>query len=230
MAEIQQLFNRIAPNYDRLNQWLSLGQHRLWKKLAVRWCDPQPGDLFLDLCCGTGDLALLLAPYLHPSGQVIGVDFADQLLAIAATKAQLLPAKYQALISWHQGDVLNLNLPSHRFDGAVISYGLRNVVDIPGCLAELHRLLKPGAIATILDFHRPSPGAIADFQAWYLANLVVPLADQLGLKSDYAYIFPSLEKFPNGKGQEQLAIAAGFAQAEHFQLAGGMMGILKLQA
>lgn len=230
MTEIQQLFNRIAPKYDQLNQWLSLGQHRLWKKMAVRWCEPQPGQVFLDLCCGTGDLALMLAPYLYPGGQVVGVDFAVQLLAIADQKSKELLPKYQSLLSWHQGDVLALDFPSHSFDGAVISYGLRNVVDISGCLTELHRLLKPGAIATILDFHKPTSGVVAEFQTWYLANVVVPLADQFGLRSDYAYIFPSLEKFPQGVVQEQLAIAAGFAEAQHFNLAAGMMGILKLRA
>ncbi|MDY7015479.1 MAG: class I SAM-dependent methyltransferase, partial [Cyanobacteriota bacterium] len=82
-AEIRALFDRIAPVYDRLNQDLSWGQHRIWKKMAVKWVQPQVGDVGLDLCCGSGDLAVLLARRVGQTGRVIGVDFAAQQLAIA---------------------------------------------------------------------------------------------------------------------------------------------------
>jgi len=74
-SEIRHLFDRIAPVYDQLNQWLSLGQHRIWKKMAVKWCDLEPGEIGLDLCCGSGDLAELLARDVGTTGQVYGVDF-----------------------------------------------------------------------------------------------------------------------------------------------------------
>jgi demethylphylloquinol methyltransferase len=227
--QVQNLFNRIAPNYDRLNDWLSLGQHRIWKKMAIRWCAPQPGQCFLDLCCGSGDLALGLAPLLAPGGEVIGVDFAAETLAIAAQRSQSLPQSAQKTIRWQVGDAMNLDFDAASFDGATMSYGLRNVQNIPGCLQELVRVLKPGAIATILDFHRPSDPVMQAFQRWYLENVVVNLASQQGVRDEYAYIQSSLERFPRGLEQEQLAISAGFTKARHYPLAGGMMGILVLQ-
>ncbi len=225
---VQQLFERIAPAYDTLNDRLSLGLHRVWKKMAVRWCNPQSGGVYLDACCGSGDLALLLARAAGASGKVFGVDFAAAQLAIAARRSQALPPQ-AAPILWQEGDVLNLPFAAATFDGATLGYGLRNVADIPRCLAELQRTLKPGAIAAILDFHRPTNLAIARVQQWYLARVVVPAACERGLEAEYAYIADSLARFPAGKTQERLAQAAGFARARHYPLVGGMMGVLVAQ-
>lgn len=220
-SEIKTLFDRIAPVYDRLNDRLSFGQHRLWKRMAVKWCEPSPGDVGLDLCCGSGDLALLLAQKVG-RGQVIGVDFSGEQLAIARSRA----ASYSLPLSWVEGDVLNLPFPDGHFHCATMGYGLRNVTDIPRCLKELHRVLKGGAKAAILDFHRPSQPWLRTFQQWYLENLVVPTAQDFGLTAEYAYISPSLDRFPTGTEQVELAHQAGFAAAVHYKIFGGIMGVL----
>ena len=219
-AEVQTIFNRIAPVYDRLNDRLSFGQHRIWKQMAVSWVEPRPGDIALDLCCGSGDLALLLARRVGVTGSVWGVDFSPELLAIARQRDIL------QRVAWQVGDALALPFASATFDCATIGYGLRNVTDIPRCLAELFRILKPGGRAAILDFHRPAAIGVRQFQQWYLANLVVPAARDLGLTEDYAYIAPSLERFPTGPEQVRLAQAVGFERAVHHPIAAGMMGIL----
>jgi demethylphylloquinol methyltransferase len=221
--EIQALFNRIAPVYDRLNDRLSFGMHRVWKWMAVKWSGAKPGDLCLDLCCGTGDVSLLLAQVVGTQGQVVGVDFAAALLAEAALRSQ----RYRPVppIEWVQGDALHLDFADNSFDAATLSYGLRNVTDIPRCLGELHRVLKPGARAAILDMHNPQNPTLRRFQQWFLEQQVVPAADRLGVLEDYAYINPSIERFPQGPRQEQLARSAGF-HAIHHPIAGGMMGIL----
>ena len=90
----------------------------------------------------------------------------------------------------------------------------------------MHRVLKPNAKAAILDFHRPNNSTLRSFQQWYLDNLVVPTAKQFGLTEEYAYISPSLDKFPTGSEQVQLARQAGFTAATHYPIAGGMMGVL----
>jgi demethylmenaquinone methyltransferase/2-methoxy-6-polyprenyl-1,4-benzoquinol methylase len=226
-TEIQELFNRIAPVYDRLNQWLSFGQHRIWKLMAVTWSEPHQGDIALDLCCGSGDLAHLLAKQVGINGKVHGVDFAAEQLAIAADKAkQSLP---NHSLEWIEADVLNLPFGDNYFDCATMGYGLRNVVDIKASLRELHRVLKPNAKAAILDFHRPYEPFWRNFQQFYLDYLVVPLAEYMGLKLEYNYITPSLERFPQGPEQVELAKAVNFQQATHYSLAEGMMGVLVLQ-
>lgn len=224
-SEIRDLFDRIAPVYDQLNNRLSLGQHRVWKLMALKWSTPHPGDIGLDLCCGSGDLAQLLARQVGATGQVYGVDFSPAQLAIAhqRVESQYPPPP----IRWIEADALDLPFEDNFFNCATMGYGLRNVTDIPRCFLELYRVLKPGAKAAILDFHRPTQKPLRVFQQWYLDTIVVPAAQQLGLSEEYAYITPSLERFPTGPDQVKLAQNAGFT-ATHYPIAIGMMGVLVL--
>ena len=223
-TQIRAIFDRIAPIYDQMNDWLSLGQHRIWKQMAVKWSSASPGDTCLDLCCGSGDLALLLARRVGHTGDVIGVDFSPAQLAIARERVE--SQSPHPPISWVEADVLDLPFVNNKFDAATMGYGLRNVTDIPRSLKELYRVLKPGAKAAILDFHRPSNSQLRAFQQWYLDIIVVPLAQQLGLTEEYAYISPSLDRFPTGPLQVELARQAGFAAATHYPIASGMMGVM----
>ena len=223
-TQVRTIFDRIAPVYDQMNDWLSLGQHRIWKQMAVKWCQPKQGDICIDLCCGSGDLALRLARQVGAKGHVYGVDFSSAQLAIATVRSQ---HQYpEPPITWVEGDVLDLPFADNYFDAATMGYGLRNVTDIPSSLKELHRVLKPGAKAAILDFHRPSNLPIRAFQQWFLDTIVVPVAQHFGLTEEYAYISPSLDRFPTGIEQVNLARMAGFTNATHYPIANGMMGIL----
>lgn len=221
-SDIQAIFDRIAPVYDQLNDALSLGQHRIWKRMTVKWAQPQPGDTALDLCCGSGDLAFLLAKIVGKTGRVIGADFSPQQLDMARQRQQssLYP------MQWVEADALNLPFSNDTFDCATLGYGLRNVTDISRCLEELYRVLKSGATVAILDFHRPYNVAIRGFQQWFLEQLVVPTAEGLGFKEDYAYINPSLERFPQGGEQVKLAKAVGFTNVKHYAIALELMGVL----
>jgi demethylphylloquinol methyltransferase len=225
-SEIKAIFDRIAPVYDRLNDRLSLGQHRIWKLMAVKWSEAKPGSQALDVCCGSGDLALLLAKKVGITGQVTGLDFACEQLAIA--KQRQMVQCPTVPMNWLEGDALALPFAANQFDCATMGYGLRNVTNIPLSLGELLRVLKPGGKAAILDFHRPDAGYMQLFQEWYLAKIVVPTAEDMGLKAEYAYINPSVERFPPGSEQTKLARTVGFSQAVHYPLMGGMMGILVL--
>ncbi|MDA0865974.1 MAG: bifunctional demethylmenaquinone methyltransferase/2-methoxy-6-polyprenyl-1,4-benzoquinol methylase UbiE [Cyanobacteria bacterium] len=221
---VRDLFDRIAPVYDTINAQLSGGLHRVWKRMAITWSQAQPGQTCLDLCCGSGDLALLLAERVGPTGQVYGLDFAVAQLAIAQQRAA---NHWPPLdIQWLEGDALDLPFAAATFDAATMGYGLRNLTDIPQGLRELHRVLKPGATAAILDFHQPQQPWMQGFQQWYLDQVVVPTATRHGLTAEYAYIAPSLERFPNGVKQVEIAHQVGFEQAIHYPVAGGLMGVL----
>lgn len=225
--KVQSIFNKIAPVYDTLNDLLSLGQHRIWKQMTVDWSGAKLGNTCLDLCCGSGDLTYLLAKKVGKQGHVFGVDFSANLLAMASQRSPSL-IQPSAVINWVEADVLNLPFSDQAFDAVTMGYGLRNVTNIAQCLQELYRVLKPEGKAAILDFHRPSDPGMAQLQQWYLDYLVVPAAAQFGLTEEYAYISPSLAQFPAGAEQVKLSQKAGFAQAIHYPLAGGMMGVLVL--
>ena len=224
---VQTLFNRIAPVYDQFNDQLSFGLHRIWKRMAINWCDIQSGDRVVDLCCGSGDLTYLLAQQVGPQGETIGVDFSSELLAVAGGRAKT--TYLRGMIQWVEADVLQLPLEDNSFDGATMGYGLRNVTDISRSLREIHRILKPGKKVAILDMHRPTQPWLEQAQNWYLDNQVVPAAERCGMIEEYAYIAPSLARFPQGKEQEQLAQKAGFRTAIHYPIAAGMMGCLVAQ-
>ena len=231
-AAVEELFDQIAPRYDLLNDLLSLGLHRVWKRQAVAWLRPKPGQQLLDLCCGTGDLALVLAAKVRPGGRVLGIDAAAAPLQVAAERGSRQP---WLNLSWQQGDALATGLESGHADGAVMAYGLRNLADPAAGLRELRRLLKSGGRAAVLDFNRPDlavPGAerLAQFQRFYLRQLVVPTAERFGVRENYAYLETSLARFPTAPQQEQLARLAGFSQVRHRPLAGGLMGLLELVA
>lgn len=232
-AAVRDLFDAIAPQYDQLNDLLSFGLHRFWKRQALLRLSPRPGGHYLDLCCGTGDLALLLAERVRPGGSVLGLDAAAAPLELARQRAARRP---WLPLRWRLGDALATGLPDRAFDGAAMAYGLRNLADPLAGLRELHRLLRAGGRAVVLDFNRPDPvagggaRATAAFQRAYLRRLVVPAARWFGLPEHYAYIEASLERFPTGGEQQRLALLAGFQTAHHQPLAAGLMGLLCLTA
>lgn len=192
--------------------------------MAVKWSNPHIGSVCLDVCCGSGDLARMLAQKIGRTGKVYGVDFSAAQLAIAH---QLTNQRLQPLsIQWIEGDALNLPFETNQFDAATMGYGLRNVTDILGSLQEIQRVLKPGATGAILDFHRPQNPQLRAFQQWYLDAIVVPIAKSLGMQEEYAYISPSLDRFPTGDQQIELAQQAGFTNVVHYAIAGGIMGVL----
>ena len=224
---IKAMFARIAPQYDDFNFWLSLGQQQVWKAMTVKWSGAKPGDRLLDVCCGSGDLAFQGAKAVGMNGQVVGLDFCEELLAIATQRHRQRYSQFS--IQWHQGDALNLPFADQSSDAATMGYGLRNVGDILQALRELARVLKPGKNVAILDFHRPDNLLVQNFQRWYLANVVVPLAKQWQLSEEYEYLQPSLDRFPTGREQVKLALKSGFAQAVHYPIANGLMGVLVAQ-
>lgn len=224
-SSVKKIFDRIAPVYDQLNDRLSFGLHRVWKQMTISWSGAKPGDIGLDLCCGSGDLTFRLAHTIGPSGHVYGLDFSPEQLAIARQRENLRVGRI-AEINWIESDALHLPFQDNHFDCVTMGYGLRNVTNIPQCLGEIQRVLKPGATAAILDFHRPASQLMQQGQKWYLAKIVVPAAQQLGVEPEYAYIDESLQKFPTGTEQKAIAQNLGFAEVNHYAIAGGMMGIL----
>ena len=226
-AAVKQLFDSVASRYDQLNDLLSLGLHRQWKRQLQSFLRPAAGETWLDLCCGTGDLALELARRVRPGGSVVGLDAAAAPLELARQRQSRQP---WLNVAFQQGDALATGLPDGSADGIVMAYGLRNLRDPAVGLKEMARLLKPGRRAGVLDFNRlTAPGPAASFQRFYLRRLVVPVAAAAGLREEYAYLEESLKRFPDGPAQERMAQEVGFSEARHHSLVAGQMGMLLLK-
>ncbi|KAL3582742.1 hypothetical protein D5086_017074 [Populus alba] len=222
----QLLFNRIAPVYDNLNDLLSLGQHRIWKRMAVSWTGAKLGDCVLDLCCGSGDLAFLLSEKVGSNGKVSGLDFSKEQLLMASSRQHLLSKACYKNIEWIEGDATDLPFPDCYFDAITMGYGLRNVVDKRKAVQEMFRVLKPGSKASVLDFNKSTQPFVASFQEWMIDNAVVPVATAYGLAKEYEYLKGSIREYLTGIELEELALEAGFSTAKHYEISGGLMGNL----
>ena len=224
---VEEMFNSISSKYDFLNDVFSFGFHRFWKRKLLYILNPTYGEKWIDLCCGTGDMTMLLARYMKSSENITGIDSASKALSVARRRSE----KNHPSIEWINGDALKTNFLSHQFDGLLMAYGLRNLSSYEDGLREVFRILKPGGRAGILDFRSFKGLSIRGlFQKIYLTVYVIPIASFLGLGKEYSYIKKSLVNFPSGAEQIHLALSIGFRKAEYKTLAIGQMGILLLTA
>ena len=209
-AQVHRLFARIARRYDLLNDVMTLGWHRYWKRRLVHLAGPAP--VVLDLCCGTGDLARRFR------GRVIGVDFTAEMLRIAQAR--------QPAGCWLCADALRLPFPDHSFDVVSVGYGLRNLADLPAGLREVYRVLRPGGKLLALDLGKP---AAAWWRKLFFAHLRFHLPWlgrwSCGDPDAYAYILASLENYPAQRGVRQLMETVGYQACGYEEFVGGAMAI-----
>jgi demethylmenaquinone methyltransferase/2-methoxy-6-polyprenyl-1,4-benzoquinol methylase len=199
--KVNDLFASIARRYDLLNDLQSFGLHRLWKRRVVELAKVQPGNRALDLCCGTGDIALALA---RQGAETIGLDFSEKMLEVAETRRQKAKSKKQIVNpEFIQGDAQQIPFPENSFDIVTVGYGLRNLARWERGLEEMLRVARPGARLIVLEFGKP---ANLLWRKIYFAHLKcsVPLIGLLfcGNPQAYAYILESLKHYP-----AQLAVA-----------------------
>jgi demethylmenaquinone methyltransferase/2-methoxy-6-polyprenyl-1,4-benzoquinol methylase len=219
-ARVNNLFARIAPRYDLINDLQSLWLHRLWKQRLIRMANPRPGQPALDLCCGTGDVALALARH---GAEVTGLDFSEPMLAIARERS----SKFKSLTAtFLHGDAQAIPFPNESFDIITISYGLRNLTDWERGLEEIFRVARTGGRLLILDFGKPGN---ALWRAVYFGYLraIVPLFGRVfyGDAQTYAYILESLRHYPAQEGVDAKLRALGCREARIVNLLGGVMSI-----
>ncbi|MFM2295258.1 MAG: demethylmenaquinone methyltransferase [Verrucomicrobiota bacterium] len=220
-AKVNDLFATIARRYDLLNDLQSFGLHRRWKRRAVALAQPQPGDRALDVCCGTGDLAQLLAA---TGAEVTAVDFSAAMLEVAEQR-QRAKGKGQK-VEFQQGDAMQLAFADARFEIVTIGYGLRNLASVDAGLRELRRVLKPGGRLVILEFGKPT-NVLWRWIYFQHLRFVTPLLGKLfcGDAAAYAYILESLQNYPGQEGVAQKLRDLGLTEVRAFNLLGGAMSL-----
>ena len=206
------MFDRIAPVYDSMNRLMTAGLDRRWRRETAR-AVVQPGDRVLDVCCGTGDLALAAA---DAGGKVTGLDFSEPMLERAREKAPEL--------EWISGDALALPFADGSFDAVTIGFGLRNLADAEKGLTEMRRVLSAGGRVGILEITRPR-GVLAPFyRLWF--DGVIPLAGKvLPGGAAYSYLPASVRRFPDPHGLAKLMDEAGFEEIRWRLFAGGIVAL-----
>ena len=225
--EVKTIFNKISCSYDFLNNLLSLGFHKYWKKELVDLLKPIDGENWADLCCGTGDLSFLIFKKVRPNGSVTGIDSAKEILNIAMEKSKLIENKF---ISWEMQDILEIDEDLKNYDGICMSYGLRNLVNVEEGLKKVFNLLSDTGRAGFLDFNHSKFNSIADlFQKIYLRFVVVPISKIFKLSKEYSYIEKSIKNFPKGNELMLIAKGVGFKKVEYRTIFFNQMGILILE-
>ncbi len=224
--EVKNIFNKISYKYDFLNNLLSFGLHRLWKRKLVNLLKPVNGEDWADLCCGTGDLAFLISKRVSPSGSITGIDSAEEILNIAKKKSEIKKNKF---IKWEIKDVLEINDYSKNYDGICMSYGLRNLNNVEEGIKKVFYLLNDNGRAGFLDFNHSTKDSLSNvFQKLYLRFIVVIISRLFNLSPEYAYIEKSIRNFPKKNELIRIARKVGFKKAEYRTILGGQMGILIL--
>lgn len=220
-ARVEDLFATIAPRYDLINDLQSFGLHRLWKRRLIRLAGIRPGELALDVCCGTGDVAFALAA---AGATVTGFDFSEPMLAVARNRARAVAPGASPV--FQQGDALNLPFADASFDVVTISYGLRNLADFDRGVRELARVLRPGGRLLVLDFGKPD-NALWRWGYFQYLRWLVPIFGRLfcGDGDTHGYILESLKKYPAQRGVDAKLAELGWTDRRVVNLLGGVMGI-----
>jgi len=216
------MFDRIAAIYDPLNSAMTAGLHHRWRERAADRAELAPGDAALDVCCGTGDLALELAGRVGDRGRVVGCDFAERMLDVAREKAA---ARGLGAVRFEWADALDLPYDEEAFDAVTVGFGVRNLADLDRGLAEMTRVLRPAGRLVILEITQPRRPPLSTFFSVWFDRLVPLLGSLAGDAEAYSYLPDSVKRFPPPEGLALAMDRAGLGSVRYTILAGGIIAI-----
>src|SRR5690242_13321701 len=191
--EVRGMFDRIAGVYDLMTSAMTAGMHHQWRQRAVDRAEVEPGSDALDVCCGTGDLALELRRRIGPDGRVVGCDFSEPMLELARRKSgeEGLPVEF----GW--ADALELPYGDAGFDAVTIGFGARNLANLGRGLSEMGRVLRPGGRLVILEITRPRREPLSTFYSLWFDRVVPVIGSIAGDADAYSYLPNSVRSFPD---------------------------------
>lgn len=219
---VRRMFGEIAPRYDLMNHLLSANTDKYWRWRTVRKVPPRGKAPILDLCTGTGDLALAYAKRLSPGGHIVGADFCPEMLAIARQKAA--NAGYEDRTTFVEADAQNLPFDDDHFQIVCVAFGLRNVTDTDRGLREMARVCQPGGRVAVLEFSMPRRQPMRGMYRWYFRNVLPKVGQALARNSSsaYSYLPASVAEFPDGEALCERMRAAGLNHVSYWPLTFGI--------
>jgi demethylmenaquinone methyltransferase / 2-methoxy-6-polyprenyl-1,4-benzoquinol methylase len=221
-ADVRVMFDRIAGVYDLMNSAMTAGMHHRWRERAADRAELRPGDTALDVCCGTGDLALELRRRVGPAGRVVGCDFSEPMLELAREKADRLGLSD---VEFEWADALDLPYRDGSFDAVTVGFGVRNLADLGTGIRELSRVLRPGGRLVVLEITRPHRPPLSHFHKLWFDHVVPVLGSLAGDRDAYSYLPESVRSFPPPAGLAAIMDRAGFERIRYTILAGGIIAI-----
>jgi demethylmenaquinone methyltransferase / 2-methoxy-6-polyprenyl-1,4-benzoquinol methylase len=220
-TQVRGMFDRIAGVYDLMNSAMTAGLHHQWRERAVDRANVGPGSDALDVCCGTGDLALALRRRIGPDGRVVGCDFSEPMLDLARQKS----GEEGLAVEFGWADALDLPYGDKSFDAVTVGFGARNLADLEKGLAEMARVLRPGGRLAILEITRPQREPLSTFYSLWFDRMVPVLGAVAGDQDAYSYLPESVRSFPEPEALAAMLDEAGFNEIRWLLLAGGIIAI-----
>jgi demethylmenaquinone methyltransferase / 2-methoxy-6-polyprenyl-1,4-benzoquinol methylase len=223
-ARVRAVFASVADRYDVMNDLMSFGVHRLWKRFVLSLTGLKPGQHALDVAGGTGDLALGLLHQVGKDGRVVLSDINPKMLELG--RDRLLDAGFVGNAECLVADAERLPFGDNSFDCITIGFGLRNVTDKAAALASMYRVLKPGGQLLVLEFSTPVAPGLKPLYDAYSFN-VLPMLGRLVAEdaASYRYLAESIRMHPNQEALLEMLRSAGFAQARYHNLTGGIVAV-----
>jgi len=217
---IQNVFDQISDKYDLMNDIMSLGSHRLWKKQFMSWLSPSKNKKILDMACGSGDIIKLFMLYTKNKCHIEGVDANKKMISIGKNKLK----KFKN-INWSVGRAEKLKFPANSFDFYTISFGIRNVSNINKALSEAFRVLKPGGRFMCLEFSKVQNSYLNKVYELYSKNIPKIGGLVVGNHKPYEYLVNSIKNFYNQEELIELMEKNNFYKPEYRNLSGGIVAI-----
>jgi demethylmenaquinone methyltransferase/2-methoxy-6-polyprenyl-1,4-benzoquinol methylase len=220
------VFHSVAAKYDLMNDLMSLGLHRLWKRLSIELSAVRPGQWVLDIAGGTGDLAAHFSPRVGEQGRVVLLDINSSMLAIG--RDRLTDRGLVNNLIYIQADGEFLPFSDHRFDLVTIAFGLRNITDKARALTSMYRVLKPGGRLLVLEFSKVHNSLLKLGYDFYSFNLLPKLGKYVANdEASYQYLVESIRMHPDQQSLKQMMVKAGFSQCDYHNIHGGVVALHK---
>jgi len=221
---VKKIFENVSGRYDLMNDFMSLGIHRIWKELMLDWLAPRRGQNLIDVAGGTGDIAFNFIKRAKTGANATILDLTESMMIEGKKKTIDLPKESQ--INWVCGDAMRMPFNNSTFDVYTISFGIRNVTNISKTLSEAYRVLKPGGRLMILEFSSVNNDLISWIYDKYSFNIIPKLGEFVSNdRESYQYLVESIRKFPNQEKFSEMIINEGFKKVKYRNLTFGIAAL-----
>ena len=221
---VKKIFENVSGRYDLMNDFMSLGIHRVWKKSMLDWLAPRRGQSLIDVAGGTGDIAFNFIKRAKTGANATILDLTESMMIEGKKKTIDLPEESQ--VNWVCGDAMRMPFSDSTFDVYTISFGIRNVTNISKTLSEAYRVLKPGGRLMILEFSSVNNDLISWIYDKYSFNIIPKLGEFVSNdRESYQYLVESIRKFPNQEKFSEMIINEGFRKVKYRDLTFGIAAL-----